>query len=321
MPLVKSNYKPPFIFRNGHFSTIYPNLVRKVKGVYQNRERIELKDGDFIDIDWSYSDDPRSKAKVAVLIHGLEGNAQRQYILGLAKHFIKNQWNVAAVNLRNCSGEVNRLYRSYNAGVSDDLAIVVSHIIEKGYCSISLCGFSLGANITLKYLGERKTPKQIKSAVAVSVPCDLYNSLNEINKPKNVIYQQRFIQSLKKKLLERQRIFPNEISISAIKACKSLIDIDNLYTSVAHGYIDAMDYYIKCSSNQFLKDITIPTLIINAKNDTFLGATCYPYNEAQLNSNLYLEIPDFGGHVGFYLPAGTFYNEYRSVEFVQKTTD
>ncbi|MGY3791930.1 YheT family hydrolase [Aquimarina sp. 433] len=321
MPLVTSNYKPSYFFRNGHFSTIYPNLVRTVKGIEQNRERIELKDGDFIDIDWSYSDDPRSKGKVAVLVHGLEGNAQRQYILGLAKHFVKNQWNVAAINLRNCSGEVNRLYRSYNAGVSDDLAAIISHIMEKDYHAISICGFSLGGNITLKYLGERKTPKQVKSAVAVSVPCDLYNSLNEINKPRNFIYQQRFIQSLKKKLLERQQVFPNEISISDIKACSSLIDIDNLYTSVAHGYVDAIDYYTKCSSNQFLKDITIPTLIINAKNDTFLGTTCYPHNEAQRNSDLYLETPDFGGHVGFYMPSGIFYNEYRAIEFVQKTLD
>lgn len=321
MPLVTSNYKPPYFFRNGHFSTIYPNLIRKVKGIEQNRERVELKDGDFIDIDWSYSDDPKSKGKVAVLVHGLEGNAQRQYILGLAKHFVKNQWNVAAINLRNCSGEVNRLYQSYNAGVSDDLTSIISHIIEKNYHSISICGFSLGGNITLKYLGEKKIPKQVKSAVAVSVPCDLYNSLKEINKPKNFIYQQRFIHSLKKKLLERQRVFPNEISISDINDCRSLIDIDNLYTSVAHGYVDAIDYYTKCSSNQFLKDITIPTLIINAKNDTFLGTTCYPYNQAQRNSNLYLETPDFGGHVGFYMSSGIFYNEYRTVEFVQKTPD
>ncbi|MBW1294088.1 YheT family hydrolase [Aquimarina litoralis] len=318
MPIVSSDYKPPFLFRNGHFSTIYPNLVRKIKGIDQHRERLELSDGDFIDIDWSYADDSKSKGKVAILIHGLEGNAQRQYILGLSKHFIKNNWNVAAVNLRNCSGEVNRLYRSYNAGVSEDLAAIVSHIIEKDYHSISICGFSLGGNITLKYLGERQTPKQIKAATAISVPCDLYDSLKEINKPKNYIYQQRFIKSLKQKLFERHEVFPDEISKEDIIACKSLIDIDNLYTSVAHGYINAIDYYTKCSSKQFLKDITIPTLIINAKNDTFLGTNCYPVEEAKKNSNLFLETPDFGGHVGFYLSGETFYNEYKAVKFVQQ---
>ncbi|MHA7055644.1 YheT family hydrolase [Aquimarina sp. M1] len=318
MPIVESKYTPPFFFRNGHFSTIYPNLLRKVKGIHQTRERVELQDGDFIDIDWSYPLKNRPLRSVAILIHGLEGNAQRQYIMGLAKHLNNNHWDVAAVNLRNCSGEVNRLYRSYNAGVSDDLSTIIAHVTEKGYDTISICGFSLGGNITLKYLGERTTPKQVKSAVAVSVPCDLYDSLSEINKPKNFIYQQRFIKSLKEKLQQRHKIFPNEISKSDINMCKSLIDIDDLYTSKAHGYIDAIDYYTRCSSKQFLKGIQVPTLIINAKNDTFLGNSCYPIKEAQENTNLYLETPEFGGHVGFYLFGEAYYNEQKTVAFIQK---
>ncbi|SEK71360.1 hypothetical protein SAMN04487910_0930 [Aquimarina amphilecti] len=318
MPLAKSTYIPPYFFKNGHFSTIYPNLLRKVNGIQQTRERVELPDGDFIDIDWSYPSNTEATKKVAILIHGLEGNAQRQYIAGLARHLNNNSWDVAAVNLRNCSGEVNRLYRSYNAGVTDDLNLIVKHVIEKNYDSISLCGFSLGGNITLKYLGEKKPPKQIISAVVVSVPCDLYDSLKEINKPKNFIYQQRFIKSLKIKLHERQKVFPNQISKSDINDCKSLIDIDNLYTSKAHGYVDAIDYYTKCSSKQFLKDIQVPTLIINAKNDSFLGNACYPIEEAKENINLFLETPRFGGHVGFYLRGQIYYNEHKTVEFLNK---
>ncbi len=318
MPLIESTYTPPYFFKNGHFSTIYPNLLRKVNDILQTRERIELEDGDFIDIDWSYPSKGESNQKVAVLIHGLEGNAQRQYIVGLARHLNNNHWDVAAVNLRNCSGVVNRLYRSYNAGVSEDLSSIITHIIEKEYNTISICGFSLGGNITLKYLGERATPTQVKSAVVVSVPCDLYDSLKEINKPKNFIYQKRFIKSLKEKLHERQQVFPEQISKSDINACKSLIDIDNLYTSKAHGYTNAIDYYTKCSSKQFLKNIQIPTLIINAKNDTFLGNACYPIKEAQENNNLFLETPNFGGHVGFYLRGLTYYNEYKTVQFLNK---
>ncbi len=318
MPVEESNYTPPYIFRNAHFSTIFPNLTRTVKGIDQYRERLELTDGDFIDIDWSYTSNPDNTRRVAVLIHGLEGNAQRQYIMGLAKHLTKNDWNVAAVNLRNCSGEVNRLYRSYNAGVSEDLNSVIAHIIEKDYGVISICGFSLGGNIALKYLGERKTPTQVKSAVAVSVPCDLYDSLKEINKSKNFIYQQRFIRSLKEKLYERQLVFPDKISKSDINACKSLMDIDDLYTSKAHGYVDAIDYYSKCSSKQFFNNIQVPTLIINAKNDTFLGSHCYPIQKAIENTNLFLETPDYGGHVGFYLYGEAYYNEKKTVEFLKK---
>lgn len=317
MPIISSDYNPPFLFKNGHFSTIYPNLLRKIDDVLQKRERVELPDGDFIDLDWSYT--KQKTDKLAILIHGLEGNAQRQYILGLARLLNSEGYDCASVNLRNCSGEVNRLYKSYNAGVSDDLAEIIEHIIRTyQYQDISICGFSLGGNITLKYLGEgRNVPSQVKSAVAVSVPCDLYDSLTEINKPKNIIYQKRFIRHLKVKLLERQSVFPDQISKSAIHSCNSLIEIDNLYTSIAHGYKNAMDYYAKCSSKPFLFNVMVPTLIINAENDSFLGSSCYPVKEAKQNPLLFLETPKNGGHVGFYLPGAVYYNEQRTLKFLR----
>ncbi|WP_062057127.1 YheT family hydrolase [Aquimarina longa] len=319
MPIIESQYTPSMLFKNGHISTIYPNLLRTIKGIHQKRERVELDDGDFIDLDWSYTSSQNSK-KLVVLIHGLEGNGQRQYILGVAKLLNHNDWDSVAINLRNCSGEVNRLYQSYNAGSSEDLDQIITHIIAKySYTNIAICGFSLGANITLKYLGEgRVIPSEIKSAMAVSVPCDLYNSLTEINKPQNYIYQKRFIRHLKKKLYDRQVQFPDAITIADIKKCKSLLDIDSLYTSKAHGYINAMDYYSKCSSKQFLKNIQIPTLILNAKNDSFLGNLCYPIDDAKKNKNLFLEMPDYGGHVGFYLAGKVYYNELRAFEFFEK---
>lgn len=318
MPIVTSTYKPPYFFRNSHVSTIYPNLIRNIKGVSQKRERIELDDGDFIDVDWSYAND-QNLDNLTIIIHGLEGNTQRQYMLGLSKQLNQNNWNVAAINLRNCSGEVNRHYRSYNAGASEDLDTIIQYILDTySYTSITLSAFSLGGNLMLKYLGEERViPNQIKAAVGISVPCDLYNSLVAINRPHNYIYQKRFLMNLKTKLLERQKVFPEKISKEDILACKSLIDIDNLYTSKAHGYQDAMEYYAKCSSLQFLQNINIPTLIINAKNDSFLGETCYPIEKAKQNSNLFLEMPDYGGHVGFYLTGDAYYSEYRTIDFLE----
>ena len=318
MPIVTSTYKPSYLFRNSHFSTIYPNLFRKVTAVNQQRERLELDDGDFMDIDWSYGLNTTTSKRVAVVIHGLEGSAQRQYMMGLIKHLNNNFWDVAAVNLRNCSGEANRLYQSYNAGVSDDLHSIIKYVIDKEYPTIAICGFSLGGNITLKYIGERAIPTQVKFAVAISVPCDLYNSLSEINKSNNSIYRKRFIKSLKKNLHEKQKLFPDKISTSDINSCTSIIDIDDVYTSTAHGFSDAMDYYAQCSSKQFLKKIRIPTLIINAKNDSFLGDSCYPVEEAKVNSHLFLEIPDFGGHVGFYDANNIYYSEWRIIDFLEK---
>lgn len=317
MPILNSSYSPPKLFRNGHISTIYPNLFRTITGVTQKRERIELEDGDFIDIDWSHAN---AKSKnLTILIHGLEGNGQRQYIVGAAKHLNNNDWDTAAINLRNCSGEVNRLYKSYNAGATEDLDAVITHIINNyGYTAISICGFSLGANIVLKYLGEQRTiPEQVKSGIAISAPCDLYDSLLALEKPENYFYKRMFIGHLKTKLYERQLAFPHQLHLSDIKACKSFIDIDDLYTSKAHGYANAIDYYTQCSSLQFLKHIKTPTLIINAKNDSFLGDQCYPIQEASHNPNLFLEMPDYGGHVGFLLPNNLYYNERRTLHFAK----
>jgi len=197
---------------------------------------------------------------------------------------------------------------------------VVKYIIGKNkYDEIYIKGFSLGGNLTLKYLGEKRViPNQIKGAVAVSVPCDLYSSLKELLKPKNAIYASRFKKHLIEKLRAKQIAYPDQISTKSINTIKTLKDFDDLYTSKAHGFKDAIDYYTKASCLQFLPNIKIPTLIINSKNDSFLGPECYPTKEANENSNLYLETPKYGGHVGFFGVKNTTYTEKRSVNFIKE---
>ncbi len=132
MPLVKSTYNPPWIFKNGHFSTIYSSKFRPKQKLDQERERVILKDGDFIDIDWSFSKKTENDStcnRVALLLHGLEGNAQRNYIKGTAALLIKNNWDVASINYRGCSGETNLAYQSYHSGKMDDLAEILSYVL------------------------------------------------------------------------------------------------------------------------------------------------------------------------------------------------
>jgi predicted alpha/beta-fold hydrolase len=182
---------------------------------------------------------------------------------------------------------------------------------------IYIKGFSLGGNVTLKYLGERDSlPEQIKGAVAVSVPCYLAGSSLELHKLKNRLYHDRFKTHLIQKLKIKHKIFPDRVSSADIRRIITLKDFDDVYTSRAHGFKDADDYYEKCSSLQFLHNINVPTLIINARNDSFLSPECYPMDLAESNSNLYLEIPDYGGHVGFWDKRNIFYNEYRSLQFI-----
>jgi hypothetical protein len=286
-----------------------------VDGVVQKRERIRLSDGDFLDLDWSDSNTPTRK--LVILLHGLEGDGQRPYITGSAKLFNQNGFDACAVNFRGCSGEPNTLYRSYHSGATEDLEEVITHILNNyPYSKIYLNGFSLGGNLLLKYLGERSTvPKEIKGAVAISVPCNLRSSCEQLLTPKNILYAQRFKKHLIAKLRQKQPLFPERITDSDIKNIKTLKDFDDIYTSRAHHFKDALDYYTQCSSLQFLPNITVPSLIINAKNDSFLGEECYPIFEAGQNENLFLEIPKYGGHVGFWGKNNCTYTEKRSLDF------
>jgi len=318
MPLIASNYNPPFLFKNGHFSTIYAGIWRKIVDFKQKRERIELPDGDFLDLDWSFATSKTDK--VVILLHGLEGNAQRAYITGSAKILNTSRYDTCAINMRTCSGEPNRLFRTYHSGATEDLDAVVQHILTtKDYYKLYIKGFSLGGNMTLKYLGENRIiPKEIKAAMAVSVPCDLHSSCKQLLKSNNLPYAARFKKNLITKLKEKQKQFPEKITDVDIDKVHTLKDFDDVYTSKAHGFKDALDYYEKCSSLQFLPAIKIPALILNAKNDSFLGVACYPYKEAKKNTNLYLEVSKYGGHVGYYGRKNITYSEKRVIKFFEE---
>ena len=318
MPLIKSDYNPSYIFRNGHFSTIYSAKLRPTPSLIQKRERLLLPDKDFIDLDWTYS--KTETKKVAILLHGLEGNAQRTYIKGAANTLLNDYWDIASMNFRGCSGEDNFTYQSYHSGKTDDLESVINFILEKDqYQEIVLVGFSLGANLLLKYLGERDNiPTQVKKGVAISAPTSLKGSLKKLMTTENWIYSQVFLYYLRKKYRLKMQQHPDKMNSSELNRIKTLKDFDDIYTSKAHGFKDAYDYYQKSSSNQFLPNIKIPVLILNAKNDSFLNPDCFPFKIADNSKNLYLETPLYGGHVGFHLTNDVYYNELRTVQFLNE---
>jgi predicted alpha/beta-fold hydrolase len=316
MPLVSSTFEPPVLFRNTHFSTIYSAKLRPSPRLIQQRERMQLADGDFMDIDWSFAEKPSQK--VAILLHGLEGNAQRIYIKGQAKILNQNGWDAAAVNFRGCSGEANISYQSYNAGKTDDLEATINFILKKDtYTEIALVGFSLGGNLLLKYLGERASfPKEIKKAVAISTPLSLKGSLESLNVFSNWVYRNSFLLNLRKKYKSKMKNFPEKMTTSDYKKITSLFEFDNLYTAPAHGFKNALEYYEKNSSLQFLPNIEIPVYILNAENDSFISPACYPTKLASKMKNLHLEIPKYGGHVGFHQTNKMYYSEERTVQFL-----
>lgn len=319
MPEISSAYNPSFPFKNGHIATIYAAKFRSTPNIYQQRERIWLDDGDFLDVDWSYA--KIASTKTAILLHGLEGNAQRTYIKCMAQILNENGWDVAAVNFRGCSGEMNINYQSYNAGKTDDLEAVMQYVLEKDlYNEISLVGFSLGGNLMLKYLGERETlHKEIKNAVAISTPLDLKGGLDSLTQMQNWIYRTSFLLDLKKKYREKMILFPEKMTALELKEINSLLDFDNAYTAPAHGFEDAFDYYEKNSSGKFLPKISVPVYILNAKNDSFLSENSYPHELASKMNNIYFEAPKYGGHVGFHLSESSYYHEKRTIDFLNNS--
>ena len=200
---------------------------------------------------------------------------------------------------------------------TDDVEDIIKHVVSLDkYDSIFLKGISLGGNILLKYLGDGSVvPPQVKAAMAVSVPCDLSGSAKELHAPKNLAYHINFKWALVNRLKLKQKKFPEAITRAKIRSIKTLYDFDEVYTSRAHGFKNAQDYYDKCSSLQFLNSIKTPVLILNALNDSFLSEDCYPFKAAKMNPNVFLETPDRGGHVGFIRRKGYYYNETRALEF------
>ena len=317
MPQIKSRYKPSLPFKSGFISTVYSGLIRYIK-YPQKRERIKLSDGDFLDLDWSYASGASNS--LVIILHGMEGHGQRPYVSGIARHLNTQHMDAICVNFRGCSGQINTQFFSFHSGQTEDLKDVITHVISNhNYDSIFLNGISLGGNIVLKYLGETSdVPKQIKAGMAVSVPVDLASSSKALHSFKNCFFHIYFMIALKLKLKQKYRQFPTKISRLSLWRIWTLHSLDEIYTSRANGFKDAAHYYNKSNSLQYLPAITTPVLILNALNDTFLTETCYPNAIAEDNPFIYLETPKHGGHVGFILPGGVYYNELRAAEFFLK---
>jgi uncharacterized protein len=322
MPLLESDYRPPFLFSNGHLQTIFPVLFRSLNGVRFERERIETPDRDFLDLDWSRV----GSKNLGILTHGLGGDSHRSYILGMVKALNGIGWDAMAWNGRGLSGEPNRTLRMTHSGATEDLRTVISHAKTKGpYSRIALIGFSLGGNITLKYLGEHgsEVDPLIQRAVTFSVPCHLESCARQLAKPSNKIYMTRFLRILRDYIRAKMRVLPGEISDEGFEKIKNFKDFDGRYVAPVHGFASAEDYWTKSSCERVLENIRIPTLLVNARNDPFLTAECFPVETARSHPHFFLESPKSGGHVGFvsFNRKGEYWSERRVLKFLSENTE
>lgn len=314
MPLLASDYQAPFGFANGYLQSIYPTLFRRLPEHGLERDTLELADGDFLDLDWRRG----FGSSLVIVSHGLEGHSRRPYVLGVMHEANRQGMDALSWNFRGCSGRPNRLPRSYHSGATEDLAAVVGYAIQWGYERVHLVGFSMGGNLSLLYAGRDGADPAVKSVVAFSVPCDLNASALQLAKKRNRVFMWRFLRDLRVKMTDKAQRFPQLVSVQGYRRIRTFQQFDDRYTAPLHGFEDAHDYWAQSSCLSYLDAIRIPALLVNAQDDPFLPARCYPQDVAKRSRWLYLEQPEHGGHVGFVSKGQRYWMEQRALAFIQQ---
>ncbi len=293
-------YRAPPWLPGGHLQTLYAYCLPQPCLFQFRRERWETPDGDFIDADWLEGSE-RGGALI-VLFHGLEGCSHSHYALSLANELRRRSCSGVIVHSRGCSGEANRLVRSYHAGDSAEVGWILYRLRDQNPLrKLYVVGISMGGNDLLKWLGEqgKSAVGIIDGAAAVSAPLDLKITAQRLDFGWNrQIYTRDFLRSMRKKVLVKISTHGLKLDPIAVRATRTFREFDNLYTAPVHGFKDAEDYWLRSSSKPWLKHITVPTLVINARNDPFFPADALPARE-EVSDTVTLQYLDSGGHVGF----------------------
>ena len=316
MPLLSSNFLPPRLLRSPHTQTIIPSLFRNP--VLPDTDTLSLKTND--DDVLLYKLYRNNSKRLAIISHGLEGSLDSSYVRGMTLTMLNAGWDVLAWNLRGCGDVPNRLVTWYHSGKSEDLKEIVSHALTLPYGEIALIGFSVGGNITLKYLGEEgdSLPSRITRAFTLSVPMDLRGSADILAKPSRAPYMQYLLRPLRKRMRAKREAFPERFDLRGLFRITTFHEFDRRFTAPFHGFSSVAEYWEKSSSLNYLHHITIPTLAITALDDPFLSPSCIPIDLARTHPNLFLETPAHGGHVGFIesISLARTWSERRAVEFL-----
>lgn len=285
--------------------TIYAALLGKaLRRVPLNRERWEMPDGDFIDVDFlapGICQTVSHEAPLVVLFHGLEGNSDSHYAKAFARQAQLRGWRFALPHFRGCSGEMNRLPRAYHSGDSADIGWILGRFrILAGAAPLYVAGVSLGGNALLKWLGEggASIAGWVRAAAGISAPLDLRLSGDALGRGFNRVYTRMFLASLKHKSAAKLALHPGIFDGAAMRRARNLREFDNAVTAPLHGFRDTDDYWTRASALPFLRAIAVPTLVLNAGDDPFVPTDALPEAQA-LPANVIMEAPPRGGHVAF----------------------
>ena len=296
--ILQSSFRPHPLLSSAHLQTI-ASVFRPAPKLGLRRERLELDDGDFLDLGWS--GDHNTDGPLAVLVHGLAGGFDSKYALGTACQLIAQGWRTVILQLRGAGPEPNRLHRCYDQGDTEDLRYFW-HLLRarEPQAFIASVGWSLGGNVTLKALAEEGATAPVNIAAAASVPFDIRPCAERLSTGFSRVYQKHLLNCVKDALRRKHPQVPlsSVVDLPAALAAQSFVEYDEAYTAPLAGYCDVEDYYSHASCGQFLKNIRRSTLVVHALDDPFMTADIVPDVET-LSSHVTLEVAHSGGHVGF----------------------
>lgn len=290
-------FRAPWWLRGPHAQTIWSPVFRRVQAPPARRERWTTPDDDHVTV---HLVDGEPERPVVLLLHGLEGSFESNYMRGMTERFSRRGWSVAAMEHRTCDGEMNRALRTYHSGETSDLAFVVSELARR-HRRIYVFGVSLGGNVTAKWLGETSdgVPAEVVGAAVVSPPFDLTVSAQATDRALGGFYVRRFLRTLLPKARAKEEQYKGTLDLEAVHRSRSFAEFDTHVTAVLHGFEDAEDYWRKVGCGQFLPGIRRPTLLVAAADDPFNPGATLPWAVVERSPYLYAQFPERGGHVGF----------------------
>jgi len=298
---IHSPFQPPWWLRNRHVQTILPFLLKANNSIPYKKQRLELPDGDFVDVFWCETQkQPQHEVQpLVIVLHGMGGCFQSHYIPGMVKALLSRGYRVAFLHARGCSGVPNRLPVTFHAADTSELQqLVLAAKNQNPDQPIAALGFSLGGSVLLKWLAENNGHHLLAAAVAMSVPFDLSETANKINTGFSRVYQQYLLRQLKTLAISKTQIHPAPLSVQEIQRVTTLREYDDRMTAKINGFDNVDNYYRIASCKQYLRNIRTPTLIIHATDDPFVPKHSIP-TEHELSPHVVLELSHRGGHVGF----------------------
>ena len=292
---LNSVYRPSRWLPGPHAQTIWASRFRSTPSPDTKREQVELDDDDFLNLYWL----TQGNGPIVIIVHGLEGDSSSNNVKAMFDVVRKNGWNGVLLLNRNCGGFSNRLQRTYHAGETSDLDFVVN-LVKKRFPDVPLMlyGYSLGGNTMLKWLGEKGDHAGISAAAAVSIPFDLASSTAILDKGFSKIYQKHFVDLMREAAKRKFRDLAPLFNPGDLNKIKTLWEFDEKVTAPLHGFVNADQYYSESSCKQFLKNICVPTLIMNSLDDPFLERNTFP-GPKEVSDMVELEFLQNGGHAAF----------------------